>query len=233
MLNAGSRRCIGATLLNAGPNRLSRVYWGGVVERGALDTSESAVPGGDVVQRKAPDGVLGRRLTQSPRHLSTVCWGGVVIRWAPITSDSAIPRCGFLGRKQTRGRTYIRPRTWFPKLWLFKNWSSSSRCRRSIWVDRKLSLCDLVREIRDGQRPLLFARSEITIIVRGRRATGRFCGSRSVGVSTCSGRALHSLDFGYQVRVAPVGSPPEFPAGKLIVSSSPFRKLDRAIRGVE
>ena len=165
MLNAGSRRCIGATLLNAGPNRLSRVYWGGVVERGALDTSESAVPGGDVVQRKAPDGVLGRRLTQSPRHLSTVCWGGVVIRWAPITSDSAIPRCGFLGRKQTRGRTYIRPRTWFPKLWLFKNWSSSSRCRRSIWVDRKLSLCDLVREIRDGQR-LLFARSEIMIIVR-------------------------------------------------------------------
>ena len=117
--------------------------------------------------------MLGRRLTQSPRHLSTVCWGGVVIRWAPITSDSAIPRCGFLGRKQTRGRTYIRPRTWFLKLWLFKNWSSSSRCCRSIWVDRKLSLCDLVLEIRDGQRLLLFARSEITIIVRGRRATGR------------------------------------------------------------
>ena len=116
---------------------------------------------------------------------------------------------------------------------IFKNWSSSSRCRRSIWFDRKLSLCDLVREIRDGQRPLLFARSEITIIVRGRRATGRFCGSRSVGVSTCSGRALHSLDFGYQVRVAPVGSPPEFPAGKLIVSSSPFCKLDRALLGVE
>ena len=33
-------------VINAGPNRLSRVYWGGVVERGALDTSESAVPGG-------------------------------------------------------------------------------------------------------------------------------------------------------------------------------------------
>ena len=36
--------------------------WGDVVKRGALDTSESAVPGGDVVERKAPvDGVLGRR----------------------------------------------------------------------------------------------------------------------------------------------------------------------------